>query len=406
MRRLLIVAMQSVHILTQEGGLGDDEVFGVRQVVVRALFAAMLLTGSHPTTGLAQNSGAQKYAPSDLQPLIESAQRLFMEGKYAEATLIAQEALALSERVLDKEHPDTLKRADALAGLYQAQRRYEEAESLYRRVLEVKERILGPDHPDTLHSVDNLAGLHYARGHHIVSHWLFERRPLAAGKLMGDKEQPAAIDYDMVRKEFNRTHYREAEPLYERVLKARERVLGEDHPETLISVNHLAELYQTQKRYSEAETLYKRALAAKEKVLGRDHLNTLDAVNNLAMLYDAQGRSTEAEALYNHVLEARERLLGSEHPTVLTSINNLAELYRNHGYKGEKIEPLLMHVIKTRDHILGKEHPDTLASVKNLADFYSARGRETEAEPLYERIRAKNFPYTNVTVERTPPRFR
>ena len=39
-----------------------------------------------------------------------------------------------------------------LALLYHYQRRYGEAEPLYKRVLEARERVLGKDHPDTLTS--------------------------------------------------------------------------------------------------------------------------------------------------------------------------------------------------------------------------------------------------------------
>ena len=141
-------------------------------------------------------------------------------GNSAEATMIAQQALG-SERVLGKEHPDTLKSVNNLAALYQRQGRYSEAEPLYKRALEARERVLGPEHPDTLVSVNNLAALYQAQG-----------------------------------------RYSEAEPLLKRALEACERVLGKEHPDTLTSVNNLAVLYQAQGRYGEAEPLYQRALEA------------------------------------------------------------------------------------------------------------------------------------------------
>ena len=82
--------------------------------------------------------------------------------------------------------------------------------------------------------------------------------------------------------------YSEAEPLYQRVLAASERVLGPEHPDTIRSVSNLGFLYYTQGRYSEAEPLLKRALAAFERVLGPEHPNTLTILNNLADLYYTQ----------------------------------------------------------------------------------------------------------------------
>ena len=60
-------------------------------------------------------------------------------------------ALEAYERVLGKEHPDTLASVNNL--LYESQGRYGEAEPLYKRALEAYERVLGKD---TLASVNNL----------------------------------------------------------------------------------------------------------------------------------------------------------------------------------------------------------------------------------------------------------
>ena len=179
----------------------------------------------------------------------------------------------------------------------------------------------------------------------------------------------------------------EAEPLYRRALAASEQVLGAEHPQTLTSVNNLAALYQCQGRSGEAEPLLRRALAARERVLGAEHPDTLTSVNNLADLYLTQGRSGEAEPLYRRALEARERVLGAEHPDTLGSVNNLGFLYESQGRSGEA-EPLFRRALAARERVLGAEHPDTLGSVNNLAAVYDSQGRFGEAEPFYRRALA------------------
>jgi hypothetical protein len=166
-------------------------------------------------------------------------------------------------------------------------------------------------------------------------------------------------------------------------------VLGAEHPRTLISVNNLASLYNSQGRYGEAEPLYRRALAARERVLGAEHPRTLISVNNLAFLYKSQGRYGEAEPLYRRALAASERVLGPEHPHTLGSVNNLALLYQSQGRFGEA-EPLSRRALAARERVLGAEHPDTLGSVNNLAALYDSQGRFDEAEPLYRRALAAN----------------
>ncbi|MDM8546105.1 CHAT domain-containing protein, partial [Candidatus Venteria ishoeyi] len=178
--------------------------------------------------------------------------------------------------------------------------------------------------------------------------------------------------------------YGEAEPLYQRALRVREAVLGKEHPDTLISVNNLAGLYKSQGRYGEAEPLYQRALRVSEAILGQQHPQTLTSLNNLAFLYQAQGRYGEAEQLYQRVLRMNEKILGKEHPTTLNSINTLAVLYYSQGRYSEA-EPLYQQVLYEREMKLGKKHPETLKSISNLASCIMRLGRYNEAEPLYQR---------------------
>jgi tetratricopeptide (TPR) repeat protein len=51
-----------------------------------------------------------------------------------------------------------------LAFLYQSLGRYSEAEPLYKDAIEVSQRVLGKEHPQTLGSVTNLALLYQAQG--------------------------------------------------------------------------------------------------------------------------------------------------------------------------------------------------------------------------------------------------
>ncbi|KAF8507678.1 hypothetical protein BU17DRAFT_57238, partial [Hysterangium stoloniferum] len=65
-------------------------------------------------------------------------------------------------------------------------------------------------------------------------------------------------------------------------------------------------------------------LDARERILGNEHLETLGSKADLAVTYCNMGRWPDAERLEVQVLEARERILGTEHQYTLTSRNNLA----------------------------------------------------------------------------------
>ena len=54
----------------------------------------------------------------------------------------------------------------------------------------------------------------------------------------------------------------EAEPLFREALQKRRSTLGDAHPDTLTSMNNLAELLRAQGKFGEAEPLFREALHA------------------------------------------------------------------------------------------------------------------------------------------------
>jgi hypothetical protein len=134
--------------------------------------------------------------------------------------------------------------------------------------------------------------------------------------------------------------YAEGLELALKTLERAEKELGQEHPDTLGTVNNLAGLYESQGRYVEAEPLHRRALEAYERLLGQEHPHTLISVNNLASLYESQGRYGYAEPLYRRALEARERVLGQEHSHTLTSLGNLSVLLTVMGKTREALQSL------------------------------------------------------------------
>jgi hypothetical protein len=66
----------------------------------------------------------------------------------------------------------------------------------------------------------------------------------------------------------------EAIPLHEQTLADKQRILGPDHPETLLSLSNLGGAYLQIGRLSDAVPLLKRALARSEQALGADHPTT------------------------------------------------------------------------------------------------------------------------------------
>jgi tetratricopeptide (TPR) repeat protein len=173
----------------------------------------------------------------------------------------------------------------------------------------------------------------------------------------------------------NRGFFYAAEPLAEQAVRWREKALGPEHPDTLVSVDNLAGVLRDQGKYEAAEAMNRQVLEGCEKALGPEHRSTLASMNNLAQVLQYQGRYEAAEAMFRRVLEGDKKALGPEHPDTLTSISNLAMVLQHQG-KYEAAEAMNRRALEVREKVLEPEHPDTLMSSEDSA----ARMTDTKIE--------------------------
>jgi tetratricopeptide (TPR) repeat protein len=173
----------------------------------------------------------------------------------------------------------------------------------------------------------------------------------------------------------------EAEKLEVQVMTTRKAKLGEDHLDTLISMGNLASLYREQGRLDEAEKLEMQVMTTSKEKLGEDHPHTLISMENLSSIYWKQGRLDEAEKLQVQVMTTRKAKLGEDHPHTLISMGSLASLYREQG-RLDEAEKLEMQVMTTSKEKLGEDHPDTLISMHSLAQIWYSTGKQQEAIDL------------------------
>ncbi|MGC5394639.1 caspase, EACC1-associated type [Streptomyces sp. DT20] len=177
----------------------------------------------------------------------------------------------------------------------------------------------------------------------------------------------------------------EATAVYKEVAEARARVLGPDHPDTLVALDDLAAAYGDAGRAQEALRLGERVAEARTRVLGPEHPHTLETLDNLAASYDDVGRTQEALRLREWLAEARTRVLGPDHPDTLEMLDIIAASYGAMGRLFDAAE-LEERGIQARTRVLGPENPDTLASVHNHAITYSLLGLHKEAAAMRERV--------------------
>jgi len=124
-------------------------------------------------------------------------------------------------------------------------------------------------------------------------------------------------------------------------------------------------LYTNQGKLAEAEQMYMRALKGKEKTLGVKHTSTLDVVNNLGLLYSDQGKLAKAKQMYMRALKKYEKTLGVKHTSTLNTVNNLGLLYSNQGKLAEA-KQMYMRALKGYEKAHGSNDQTTILISRNL----------------------------------------
>jgi aromatic ring-cleaving dioxygenase len=204
----------------------------------------------------------------------------------------------------------------------------------------------------------------------------------ARGKVLGQEHEDTIWSMALVAYAYSSLgRWDDAQKLEVQVVEKRKAKLGDDHPYTLMSMGNLALTYSEQGRQEEAEKLGAQVLEKLKMKLGDDHPDTLASMANLASIYSSQGRWKEAEELELQVVEKRKVKLGDDHPDTLANMANLASTYSSQG-RWEEAEELELQVVEELKMKLGDDHPDTLTSMANLATTYNEQGRQEEAQEL------------------------
>jgi hypothetical protein len=248
---------------------------------------------------------------------------------------------------------------------------------------------------------DIMLGVEDIRNHVTLRGVISHARVLSASP---DDAASATLLTWLAQFDLERSAYGTAVDECRQALAVRRRVLGEDHPDTLTSMNNLAETLRSQGDLGAARRLQEQALAVRRRVLGEDHPDTLTSMNNLALVLYNQSDLGAARGLQEQVLAMMRRVLGEDHPDTLTSINNLAETLRSQGDLGAA-QRLQEQELTVRRRVLGEDHPDTLTSMNNLAetlrsqgDLGAARGLQEQVLTMRRRVLGEDHPDTLTSI--------
>jgi hypothetical protein len=90
-------------------------------------------------------------------------------------------------------------------------------------------------------------------------------------------------------------------------------------------MGNLAAGYLNQGRWKEAEELEVQVMETRKRVLGQEHPDTLLSMGNLSFMFNSQGRRDEAITLLAQVVALLPQRLGEDHPHSKLWIGTLKE---------------------------------------------------------------------------------
>ncbi|SHG53301.1 tetratricopeptide repeat protein [Massilia sp. CF038] len=313
------------------------------------------------------------------------------QGRAAQALACYEESLALRQRVLGEDHPDTRRSRAHLAALLRDSGKLPEASFLHELLVEDCLRLLGPDHPDTLAARAALAATLAALGE-------FERALSLHEQVIADCERlfgaGSALTLDSLAGQAQtltrRGEFSRARMVYERVLEGRERLLGDEHADTVRCAQQLAMLLYELGDLNHARKLQEGVVEARDRHLGHDHPLTLDARAQLAEILAAQSDIDGVRKVLEALAAGRERRLGAEHPDTLSIQLRLASMLSDYGDHGDldAARRLQQQLLSVHERVHGEDDLHTLHCKKALATTLSRQGHSVDARKLEESVLA------------------
>ena len=155
--------------------------------------------------------------------------------------------------------------------------------------------------------------------------------------------------------------------------------LGPDHHDVIEARRRLGHALVEALQVPAAITVLERAAAQFEQVCGPGHADTLGARDELAAAYMAAGQYSDAITLYRRTLADRERAQGARHPQTMTTRHGLADAYLASGRAKEAVAAY-RRVVADRERVLGPDNLDTLTARNNLGAAYQKTGKPAAAE--------------------------
>jgi tetratricopeptide (TPR) repeat protein len=307
---------------------------------------------------------------------------------YAEGQPYFEQAVAIRQRILGEDHPDTAHSSNSLGYLLRAQGKLAEAGPYFERALATREKILGEEHSDTAVSLNDMGRWLYEQGDLVTARQYYERALAIGRKVLGEEHPLTAEYYNNLGACLQSLGDLEAVlPYYEQALVINEKTLGPEHPHTALNLNNLGYTLRALGKAAEAQSYHERALAIRRKVFGSEHPDIGRSLRNLGTVLQDQGDLVRGRIYLEQALVIHEKLLGKEHPETAICLTYLGLLFQ----EAEDLDSAQQHLeraLAIRQKVLRSDHPLTADSLVYLGKLLHIRGNLVGARSCLEQALA------------------
>jgi tetratricopeptide (TPR) repeat protein len=321
-------------------------------------------------------------------------------GDYQEAERLLTVSLANRKALLGEEHADV---ADAhmrlgVVALYAG--KVEEALTHLQQSLDIRQKVLAADDVDVAWSLYWLGAATGSAGKdHASARRSLERATSIFETRLGPKHWAVGWCFNELGTSYFATGDLVTSLSFEEKALAVKRVaLGNDHPDTAISMNNIAYVLTQMKDYAAAKPYVEEALAILLRVYGRDSDRVANSYHTLGDLLRMMGDIAGAREPLEHAVQLAEAAVNPESPALALFLNSLALDLESLGDIKEA-EVYFRRALSIREKVLPSDDPSVAETLEGYGSLLRASGRAAEAEPMEARARAIRA--TRRTVART-----
>ena len=163
---------------------------------------------------------------------------------------------------------------------------WDECEACFQRAKEGFVRLLGEDSAKALDAAYGVASQLVSDDEEIAE---YRRLWEIAIVSLPDEAITFMIANELGGRLVEKAQYEAAKPFMLTALEGRERVRGEEHKDTLVTLNNTGVLLKNMEDFAGALCHFKQALRVQEKVLGKMHPDTLGSIMNIGNMHMHRG---------------------------------------------------------------------------------------------------------------------